>query len=67
MEPSNEPKIEIGLREIYDAVVELKGIVSGHPDRLDDHEDRLRALEMKIRGISGVIGIVSFLAARFIP
>jgi hypothetical protein len=63
----DEPKVEIGLREIYDAVVELKGIVSGHPDKLDDHEERIRKLEMKIWGISGFVGIVSFLAARFIP
>jgi len=63
----DEPKVEIGLREIYDAVVELKGMVSGHPDKLDDHENRLRSIEMKMWGISGLVGIVTFVAARYIP
>lgn len=63
----DEPKVEIGLREIYDAVMELKGIVSGHPDKLDDHENRLRRLEMKIWGISGLVGVATFIAARYIP
>jgi len=63
----DEPKVEIGLREIYDAVVELKGMVAGHPDKLDDHENRLRKLEMKIWGISSIVGIISFIASRFIP
>ena len=64
---AEEPKVEIGLREIYDAVVELKGMVAGHPDKLDDHEERLRKLEMKIWGISGVMGLITFIASRFIP
>lgn len=63
----DEPKVEIGLREIYDAVVELKGMVSGHPDKLEDHENRLRSIEMKMWGISGLVGIVTFVAARYIP
>lgn len=63
----DEPKVEIGLREIYDAVMELKTIVSGHPDKLDDHEGRIRRLEMKIWGISGLVGVATFIAARYIP
>jgi len=63
----DEPKVEIGLREIYDVVVELKGMVAGHPDKLDDHENRLRKLEMKIWSISSIVGIISFIASRFIP
>jgi N-methylhydantoinase A/oxoprolinase/acetone carboxylase beta subunit len=54
-----EPKVEIGLREIYDAVVELKAIVSGHPDKLADHEDRIRKLEKKIWFVSGIASVVT--------
>jgi hypothetical protein len=61
------PKVEIGLREIYDAVLELKGMVAGHPDKLDDHENRLRKLEMKVWFASGVVGIVSFIAGQLMP
>jgi len=64
---ADEPKVEIGLREIYDAVVELKGIVSGHPDKLDDHEKRIRSLEVKIWAVSGFVGLVSFIAGQFMP
>jgi hypothetical protein len=64
---NEEPKVEIGLREIYDAVLELKGIVSGHPDKLDDHEERIRKLEMKVWMASGMVGVISFFASRFIP
>jgi len=61
------PVVEVTLKEIYEAVLELKGIVQNHPDKLDDHENRIRALEMKVWMASGAIGIVSFLASRFIP
>lgn len=64
---SNKAVVEVTLKEIYEAVLELKGIVSGHPDKLDDHEARIRTLEMKVWMASGAIGIVSFLASRFIP
>lgn len=53
------PKVEIGLREIYDAVLELKGMVAGHPDKLDDHENRLRKLEMKIWFVSGIASVIA--------
>lgn len=61
------PVVEVTLKEIYEAVLELKGIVSGHPDKLDDHEQRIRALEMKVWMASGAMGIVTFIASRFIP
>lgn len=61
----DEPKVEIGLREIYDAVVELKGIVSNHPDKLEDHEKRLRALEVKVWSFAGVFSILSILVSKW--
>jgi hypothetical protein len=64
---NNKAVVEVTLKEIYEAVLELKGIVQGHPDKLDDHEKRIRALEMKIWGISGLVGLVTFIASRYIP
>ena len=64
---SDEPKVEIGLREVYDAVMELKGIVSGHPDKLDDHETRIRALEAKVWFVSGIFGVISFIVGQLMP
>lgn len=61
-----EPKVEIGLREIYDAVVELKAIVSGHPDKLADHEDRIRRLERKVWFVSGLASVVSVVVTLLI-
>lgn len=55
--------VRITLREIYDAVVELKQIVSNHPDKIDDHEKRIRDLEMKVWSFSGVASIISVLAS----
>ena len=62
----DEPKVEIGLREIYDAVVELKGIVGGHPDKLDDHELRVRNLEMKVWGFAGIGSAVAIIVSAII-
>jgi len=64
---NNKAVVEVTLKEIYEAVLELKGIVQGHPDKLDDHENRIRSLEMKIWGISGLVGVVTFIASRYIP
>jgi len=63
----NKAVVEVTLKEIYEAVLELKGIVQGHPDRLDDHENRIRSLEMKVWMASGTIGVITFIASRFLP
>lgn len=55
--------VRITLREIYDAVVELKQIVSNHPDKIDDHEKRIRDLEMKVWSFSGISSLVAVLAS----
>ena len=53
-----EPKVEIGLREIYDAVIELKTLVASHPSKLEDFETRIRDLEKLKYSIYAVTGIV---------
>jgi hypothetical protein len=58
--------VRITLREIYDAVVELKSIVSNHPDKIDDHEKRIRNLEMRVWSFAGVASFVSVIASYLI-
>jgi hypothetical protein len=60
---SEPTTVRITLREIYDAVVELKQIVSNHPDKIDDHEKRIRDLEFKVWSFSGVASIIAVLAS----
>jgi hypothetical protein len=55
--------VRITLREIYDAVVELKQIVSNHPDKIEDHEKRIRDLEFKVWSFSGIASIIAVLAS----
>jgi hypothetical protein len=58
--------VKITLREIYDAVVELKQIVSNHPDKIEDHEKRIRNLEMRVWSFAGVASFVSVIASYLI-
>lgn len=51
------------MREIYDAVVELKQIVSNHPDKIEDHEKRIRDLEFKVWSFSGIASLIAVLAS----
>jgi hypothetical protein len=64
---SDEPKVEIGLREIYDAVQNLIGIVKGHPDKLDDHEKRIRALEYRVWTTASAATIIAVVVSKAIP
>lgn len=51
--------VRITLREIYDTLIELKTIVSAHPERIDDHEKRIRNLEFKVWSFSGIASIIA--------
>lgn len=58
VEPTDQT-VRITNREIYDAVVDLKERVSPLPDRVDDHEVRIRAIEKYLWiwiGASGLAG-----------
>ena len=54
--------VRITLREIYDTLIELKTIVGQHPERIDDHEKRIRDLEFKVWSFSGIASIVAVVA-----
>ncbi|PTU56417.1 hypothetical protein DBB34_09145 [Sphaerisporangium cinnabarinum] len=64
MSPDSAPAI-ITLREVYDAVQELKGEMAGTPTIVQDHERRLRVLEQRVWQAAGgaaalgaIIGLV---------
>lgn len=55
----DEARVVITNREIYDAVVKLTAEVAPLPDRVDDHEVRIRAIEKYLWiwiGASGLAG-----------
>lgn len=49
-----EPGVVITLEKIYEKLVELEMRLGDHPKQLDDHERRLRALEMRVWGFAGI-------------
>lgn len=57
----SEPKVEVGLREIYDAVIELKALVASHPSKLEDFETRIRDLERLKYQVYAVASILPFI------
>ena len=56
-------------RELYDAIVELRIALTDTPDRLKDHETRLRALEKKVytwSGAAAVAGVIGSTAVQWL-
>lgn len=57
--PNNPHKTEITLREVYDALMDLKLELSGHPWQIKDHEKRIRQLELRVWTASGAFSILA--------
>jgi hypothetical protein len=49
----------VTLDRIYEKLVELEVRLGDHPKQLDDHEQRIRNLEMKVWGFAGISGIAA--------
>lgn len=58
--------VVITLDKIYDKLVELEVRLGDHPKQLDDHETRIRNLEMKVWGFAGISGIAAVLVSLII-
>jgi hypothetical protein len=56
----------VTLDRIYEKLVELEVRLGDHPKQLDDHEQRIRNLEMKVWGFAGLSGIASILVSLII-
>jgi len=73
LQPDQGPGVTVGLREIYEVVLELKAqltlLVGQHADQsksLDDHEERIRALERSrwpLPSLSVLISLAALLLA----
>ena len=58
--------VVVTLERIYEKLVELELRLGDHPKQLDDHEQRIRNLEMKVWGFAGLSGIVSVFVSMII-
>lgn len=58
-----EPGVVITLEKIYEKLVELELRLGDHPKQLDDHERRIRDLEMKVWGFAGLGSIVAVIVS----
>ena len=58
--------VVITLDKIYDTVVELEMRLGAHPKQLDDHERRIRDLEMKVWGFAGLGSAVAIIVSIII-
>jgi hypothetical protein len=59
-------KTEITLREVYDALMDLKLELSGHPWQIKDHEKRIRELELRVWTASGLFSGLSIVVSIII-
>ena len=55
--------VVVTLDKIYEKLVELEIRLGDHPKQLDDHEQRIRNLEMKVWGFAGLSGVASVLVS----
>jgi hypothetical protein len=55
--------VVVTLERIYEKLVELEIRLGDHPKQLDDHETRIRNLEMKVWSFAGISSIVAVIAS----
>ena len=53
----------VTLERIDENLVELEIRLGDHPKQLDDHENRIRNLEMKVWSFAGISSIVAVIAS----
>ena len=58
-----EPGVVITLEKIYEKLVELELRLGDHPKQLDDHERRIRDLEMKVWGFAGIGSVAAVIVS----
>jgi len=65
-EPEREPSVRITLTQVYQKLVEIETRLGDHPKMLDDHEVRIRNLEMKVWGFAGIGSAVAVIISSII-
>jgi hypothetical protein len=58
--------VVVTLERIYEKLVELEIRLGDHPKQLDDHEHRIRNLEMKVWSFAGISSVVAVIASIII-
>ena len=58
--------VVVTLERIYEKLVELELRLGDHPKQLDDHEQRIRNLEMRVWGFAGLSGVAAVLVSLII-
>ena len=58
--------VVVTLDKIYEKLVELEVRLGDHPKQLDDHEQRIRNLEMKVWGFAGLSSVVAVVVSLII-
>ena len=56
----------VTLERIYEKLLDLELRMGDHPKQLDDHEVRIRNLEMKVWGFAGLSGVAAVLVSLII-
>lgn len=65
-EEPREPAVRITLTQVYQKLVEIESRLGDHPKMLNDHEVRLRNLEMKVWGFAGLSSAVAIIVSSII-
>jgi hypothetical protein len=55
--------VVVTLERIYEKLVELEIRLGDHPKQLDDHEKRIRNLEMKVWSFAGIGSVVAVITS----
>jgi hypothetical protein len=63
---TREPAVRITLTQVYQKLVEIETRLGDHPKMLDDHEVRIRNLEMKVWGFAGIGSAVAIIVSAII-
>lgn len=61
-----EPVVRITLTQVYQKLVEIETRLGDHPKMLEDHEVRIRNLEMKVWGFAGLGSAVAIIVSAII-
>lgn len=65
-EQEREPSVRITLTQVYQKLVEIETRLGDHPKMLEDHELRIRNLEMKVWGFAGLGSAVAIIVSAII-
>lgn len=62
----NENETVITLKEVYDLLIQMKIELSSHPKQIEDHEKRIRNLELKVWTAGGIFSVLTLLLSQLI-